>query len=314
MASCEAFSGKDYRTGGTIPGTEGFAFSFSDTASASVPLLIATPHAGRAYPDEVLRTMRSADLACRKLEDRYIDLVADRLVRETGAAQLVAHAPRALLDLNRDSADVDWSMVAGKAPTDVVRNGQNRRARSGLGLVPRRLPGHGDIWKQPLAREGLDARIAQIHTPYHHRLSVMLDALRDRFGVALLLDLHSMPPLQGPTPELRGPEFVIGDRFGSACAHGLSAAALVCLSRDGRSVAHNRPYAGGYILDRHAAPRRQIHAMQLEVCRTTYLDARMDRPSARLPSLVRQLTRLAHELVATVYDFGIGHSLRDAAE
>ena len=58
-------------------------------------------------------------------------------------------------------------------------------------------------------------------------------------------------------------EFVIGDRFGSSCNDVLSATALQHLSAAERRVAHNRPYAGGYVLERHGAPRRGIHALQL---------------------------------------------------
>ena len=32
-------------------------------------------------------------------------------------------------------------------------------------------------------------------------------------------------------------------------------------------AAQNRPYSGGYVLDRHGAPERGIHALQVEVCR-----------------------------------------------
>ncbi len=47
----------------------------------------------------------------------------------------------------------------------------------------------------PLTQAELDARIAQIHSPYHARIAALLDELRERWGAALLIDLHSMPPL-----------------------------------------------------------------------------------------------------------------------
>ena len=113
----------------------------------------------------------------------------------------------------------------------------------------------------------------------------------------LLIDLHSRPPL-GPKHGSDGaPDFVIGDRFGAACDAHLSAAAIDHFSVAGRKVAHNRPYAGGYVLDRHAAPARGIHAIQVEICRSTYLDSELQEPSAGLGDVVRVLVGLIRRMV-----------------
>ena len=69
-----------------------------------------------------------------------------------GAGLLVAHAPRAMLDLNRATDDVDWDMIANSKPDGVRHSLANRRARSGLGLVPRRLPGGRRCPTGPSAR------------------------------------------------------------------------------------------------------------------------------------------------------------------
>ena len=62
--------------------------------------------------------------------------------------------------------------------------------------------------------------------------------------------------------------------------------------------AHNRPYAGGYVLERHSAPARGIHAMQVEVCRSAYLDSRLDAPSVRMAGMARLIAGLVRELGA----------------
>src|SRR5688572_22287997 len=148
--------------GGSIPGSPPGqpAYTLSLRDPAPVPVLLAVPHAGRAYPPGIAQTMRNHALASLRLEDRFADLVAEAVARETGAALLVAHAPRALIDLNRSPDDIDWDMVAGGAPEPRVRLAAGRRARSGLGLVPRRLPGLGELWKRRMTREELSARIA----------------------------------------------------------------------------------------------------------------------------------------------------------
>lgn len=299
--------------GGSIPGAPGGqpAFTMTLRDPAPMPVLLAAPHAGRAYPAEFGEIMRNQAASCVRLEDRFVDIVADAVARETGAALLVAHAPRAMIDLNRAPDDIDWDMVVGGPPERRVRHAAGRRARSGLGLVPRRLPGLGELWRRRLSYDELAARIEQVHQPYHAALAAGLEQLRDRWGAALLIDLHSMPPLGPKRGHDAAPDFVVGDRFGASCDAALSAAAFDHFSLAGRRVAHNRPYAGGYVLDRHGASTRGVHAMQVEVCRSTYLDAQLREPGPGLASVVRVLAglvrRMAEELAA-------GRSLPQAAE
>lgn len=289
---------REVTRGGGIPGTPAgqSAFTFTCFDPSPVPVLLAVPHAGRAYPAAFAQNMRDHAAASVRLEDRLADVVAEAVARETGAALLVAHAPRAVIDLNRAPDDIDWDMVADGAPERRVRNAAGRRARSGLGLVPRRLPGLGELWRRRLTQEELAARIERVHRPYHATLAAGLERLRDRWGAALLIDLHSMPPLGPKRGADAAPDFVIGDRFGASCDGALSAAALEHLSAAGRRVAHNRPYAGGYVLDCHGAAARGLHAMQVEVCRSTYLDAQLREPSQGLAAVVRVLAGLVRRM------------------
>ncbi len=295
--------------GGMIPGSGAPAFTLENLDDAAIPVLIAAPHGGRAYPARITDAMRNPAIAQLRLEDRHVDQLARAVARQTGAASLIAHAPRAMLDLNRASDDMDWSMVADAPPGRPVHSAANRRARSGLGLVPRRVSGVGEIWRATLTSAEVDERITLIHEPYHRALTRALDAIRKAWGVALLIDLHSMPPLAGSHPAKRPTEFVVGDRFGASCEDGLVSRALQFLGHSGRGAAHNRPYAGGYVLDRHGRPGLGIHALQLEVCRTLYLDARLDATSPRLPGLARLIAELvrtlAKEIVPDRRDYGL---------
>ena len=292
------------------------SFTLTVPAPAALPVLIAVPHAGRFYPPELSAQMRRPAASCLRLEDRLVDLVGRAVAAETGAALLVAHAPRAMIDLNRAPGDIDWEMVNGgpncaNAGSARTRPALGSRARGGLGLVPRRLPGIGELWQRRLGAQELEARLAQVHRPYHAALAGGLQQLHDRWGAALLVDLHSMPPLGPKTGADAAPDFVIGDRFGAACGADLVAAALEQLGRAGHRVAHNRPYAGSYVLDRHGAPARSIHALQVEVCRTAYLDSALAEPGPGLPGVVATLTALVRRLAA---ELSSRHSARLAAE
>ena len=303
--------------GGHIPGQPDLpAFSLRYFDPSPIPVVIAVPHAGRAYAHSLLERMRHPTFATPRLEDRYVDLVATRVAAETRAALLVAHAPRAIVDLNRAADDIDWEMMnqpAADASDDRasvrdrgwgVKGGTVLRARSGLGLIPRRLPGLGELWKRRFERHELDDRIAGVHQPYHAALGDMLLQVRQRWGSVLLIDLHSMPPLPPPNSVERAPEFVIGDRFGAACGGELIGAAFSHFAQEQRLAAHNRPYAGGYVLDRHARRNEGIHCLQLEIDRRCYLEPRLVEPGAGFEDTVRLLVGLVRKLAAVAADLG----------
>ena len=303
---------------GHIPGTNMRpAFELSRCEPAPIPVLIAVPHAGRCYPEDLLRRMRRPAEAALRLEDRFVDRVAAALARATGAALIIARAPRAIIDLNRAPEDMDWGMIAdpenaaGEGAGRSITGAMGRRARGGLGLVPRRLPGLGELWRTRIGAAELEARMAGIHRPYHRALGETLERLRDRWGGALLVDLHSMPPLGPKTGAEPAPDFVLGDRFGAACGAALSAAAIDHLAAAGRLATHNRPYAGGYVLDRHASPARGVHALQVELCRAAYLDDQLREAGPGLADMVDVLAGLVRRLADEVTD---GHALAVAAQ
>ncbi len=290
--------------GGRIPGAPGIlAFRVWGEEPSTLPVMIAVPHAGRAYPRSLLRDMRHPDSAALKLEDRYVDKLARAVAAETGAALLVAQAPRAMIDLNRAPEDIDWEMF-GRADRPVGGGDPaSRRARSGLGLIPRRLPGIGELWRRRHDEQDLRERIAGIHVPYHARLAAMLGTLHERWGAALLIDLHSMPPLASRLGQPAA-EFVIGDRFGTTAHGSLVGTAFAHLAEAGRRAAHNRPYAGGYVLERHGAPGAGIHALQIEIDRSCYLDARLAEPGPGLDAIVTVLCGLVRRLAGAVAELG----------
>ncbi len=292
----------------------GPAFTHVTPRSMPLPVLIAVPHAGRVYPGEILANMRDAGLSQLRLEDRYVDRLGVEVAKQTGTGLLVAHAPRAMLDLNRAHDDVDWDMVVGAKERAPRHSISNRRARSGLGLVPRRLPGFGEIWRDKLSAGELEERIETIHRPYHSFLKRELERIRGEWGAALLIDLHSMPPLRTPSGQDRAPQIVLGDRFGASCHGSLIARAFRFLEAQGSPSAHNRPYSGGYVLDRHASPGRGVHAIQVEVCRSIYLDDSMSEPSANLPRVTKLLAGLIRELGAEAARLGRGGEFAQAAE
>jgi N-formylglutamate amidohydrolase len=294
-------------SGGSVPDAAGVpAYTLTLPDPSPLPILLAVPHAGRSYPGSLLERMRNPGYAALRLEDRFADILAERVAQATGAALLVAHAPRAMIDLNRAADDIDWDMFSRADRPQLPEVGSytpGRRSRAGLGLIPRRLPGLGELWKRRHDPAELEARLSQIHDPYHSCVDAALTALADRWGAALLIDVHSMPPLPA-RPGERPPEFVIGDRFGATCDGALIAGAFGYFSEMRRAAAHNRPYAGGYVLERHAAPRRGRHAFQLEIDRASYLDSRLAEPGPNFGSIADLLIGMVRRLAQGVATLG----------
>lgn len=293
--------------GGSIPGLARAAYTLHAPPVPMLPILIAVPHAGRAYSPDLLGRLRHSEETARRLEDRFVDVVAREVAIRCGVALLVAQAPRAMVDLNRDPRDLDLGMFSGSEEEKAaMRRGmprggaQSARSMRGLGLFPRRLSGVGELWRGPMAPVEASHRIAAVHAPYHDALAAQLAAIRDRWGAALLVDLHSMPDLPCGAAGQGPPTHVIGDRFGGSAGRDVVAAVMTELDVIGVNGAYNRPYAGGYVLERHGAPRDDIHAVQIEIARSLYLDEALDRPGQgvdRQAGVVAQLVRAMAEAV-----------------
>lgn len=275
--------------------------SWGDIGAPASPVVLSVPHAGRDYPPALLPLLRTPPHALRALEDRFVDVVAH--AARGDRTMLVQRLPRAWIDLNRGEDERDPAIDEGADPTG--RPGHSAKLRSGLGLIPRRLHGSGEIWRGKLSDADVRARIAEAHRPYHDMLGRVLTAARARFGVAVLLDLHSMPPLDPGRARL-----VLGDRFGRAAGARFVARAEAALRARGMPVALNAPYAGGHILDRHAAPMLGVHGLQLELDRTLYLDRRLDRPGDGLDATAA----LVGAAIAALEDEALAEPLAQAAE
>jgi N-formylglutamate amidohydrolase len=272
-----------------------------DADAPPSPVVLSVPHAGRDYPPAMLQLLRAPVPALRALEDRHVDLVA-RGAREDRVT-LIQRLPRAWIDLNRAEHERDPLVDEGADPR--AQPARSAKMKSGLGLVPRRVPAAGDLWRRKLTADDVASRIVEAHRPYHEAMANALAAARARFGVAVLVDLHSMPPL-GPG----GARVVLGDRFGHAAAGRFVARAEGAASNRGYAVALNSPYAGGHILERHARPTSGVHGVQVELDRTLYLDRALD----GLGDGLHATATLVGDILAALEDEALSGALPLAAE
>jgi len=264
------------------------------------PIILSVPHAGRDYDAALLAAARLPRRLLETLEDRLVDRLIWQAT-DSGATAFVALAPRAEIDLNRDEREIDPALIAPALPAGSVV--QSIRTRGGIGLIPSRITGAGAIWRGRISHEELRRRIETIHRPYHKALAAALADARDRFGAAVLLDCHSMPPRGQPG---EGATIVFGDRHGTTAGGTLVTAAVAAVRGLGYETACNTPYAGGYIVERHGAPDRGVHALQMEIDRSAYLDVALRIPGPGFAATCRLVasvvTALEDRLFGTAQD------------
>ncbi|NTS32176.1 N-formylglutamate amidohydrolase [Phyllobacterium sp. BT25] len=270
-------------------------FEVRQPSDQRIPFVFNSPHSGRFYPRAFLEQSQLDPQTIRRSEDCFVDQLFASAV-PLGAPLLLAHFPRAYLDVNREPYELDAKMFQEALPS--YANGSSARVAGGLGTVPR-LVGEGqEIYakKLPLG-EALD-RIGTIYKPYHARLSGLLSATRQRFGYGVLVDCHSMPTgIRLPESGMR-PDFIIGDRFGTSCAPELANSAIHLLREMGYLVAHNKPYAGGYITEHYGSPLKGLHALQIEVNRGLYLNEQSYEKKSGFDQLQRDIAQFLADLVS----------------
>jgi N-formylglutamate amidohydrolase len=235
----------------------------------AVPFVFSSPHSGRQYPKAFLNESRLDERSLRRSEDCYVDLLFDQVL-DLGAPLLLAHAPRAYVDVNREPYELDPRMFDGRLPA--YANTRSMRVAGGLGTIPRIVGEGQDIYRGRIAVEDALARIETIHRPYHRALKHLLLRTIEGFGQAMLLDCHSMPSASLGLPEPGRADIVLGDRYGTSCAPRMMDVFQQAFEESGFVVVRNRPYAGGYITEHYGHPRSGIHALQIEINRALYLD------------------------------------------
>ncbi len=283
-------------------------FEILAPAEALSPIVVNVPHAGRVYPDAFVAAARLDRFALRRSEDCFVDLLFADAVK-LGSPLLVAHFPRAYLDVNREPYELDPRMFDGRLPA--FANTRSMRVAGGLGSVPRVVGDGQEIYRSRLPVAEALERIEAIYRPYHRALRGLLQRSHLRFGQAVLLDCHSMPSASlGPDVAAR-PDIVLGDRFGTSCGARLIDGVQAAFEALGYRVARNRPYAGGFITEHYGQPAAGMQALQIEVNRGLYMHEAGLEPHGGFDRLRRDI---ADVLAETMRAFGDDGAWRQAAE
>ncbi len=218
------------------------------------PVILSAPHAGTHVPPAVFDRLNDRGKALTDTDWR-VDTLYDGLL--AGATRVGAVFHRYVIDANRDPEGA--SLYPGQNTT---------------GLVPETDFDGLSIWRDgeaPGAAEIAERR-AEFHAPYHAALAEQIARVRDRWGVAVLYDCHS---IRSHIPYLfdgRLPDLNIGTNDGVTCAAAVEAAIVgACAAASDYTHVLNGRFKGGWTTRRYGRPADGVHAVQMEISQAAYL-------------------------------------------
>ncbi len=268
----------------------------------TVPLLFSSPHSGQLYSEDFLQQSTLPLLRLRSTEDTFVDELFS-ISPQVGAVQLAATFPRCYVDPNRAIEEIDVTMFRGDV--GYAANKASLRVKSGLGVIPRvNLQGEA-IYAGTLPALEVAHRLENYYKPYHAMLKKLIQQTKKKFGFCLLIDCHSMPSVGGPIDEDKGQprvNFVLGDYYTKSCTPVLSHSVATFLRRQGFAVQFNMPYAGGFITQHYGDPAKNVHVLQIEVCRSLYMNEQTMEKTANFSALQHAISGLVQHLSAGLSD------------
>lgn len=218
------------------------------------PLLVSIPHNGRRIPEAIISSMTEHGKSSRDT-DWFLDRLYD-IPELSDASMLVANTSRYVIDLNR--SDSNESLYPGQTTT---------------GLIPMERFDGEPIWETPPSEKETARRIETFWKPYHDQIKTELNRMVQQFGIAVLIEAHSIESQLPRLFEGRLTDFNIGTNQGKSCDPALSAAVMKVLESQTRyTCVLNGRFVGGFITRNYGEPSSQRHAIQFELSQINYMD------------------------------------------
>ena len=224
--------------------------------SGELPILISLPHGGTYVPPELIARMTPEALTLPDT-DWHVERLYD-FARQRGCGLITATHSRYVIDLNRDPG--------GKALYPGADNTE---------LVPLTTFARLPIWREGAAPDEaeIEARRVRYWAPYMEAITSEIAFMKQKFGVAVLFDGHSIASVLPRFFEGKLPDLNLGTVGGSSCEEYLAIRVFQALKGvEGLTAVHNGRFKGGYITRRFGRPQDGVHALQLEIAQSTYMD------------------------------------------
>jgi N-formylglutamate deformylase len=221
----------------------------------NIPLLISIPHLGTHIPADIRDQLTDAanDVADT---DWHLDRLYEFAIR-AGASMLGARHSRYVVDLNRPASGE--SLYPGQTTT---------------GLYPTETFRGEPLYRNGSGPDKAEAqyRLETYWKPYHAKLREELDRLKAQFGAVLLWEAHSIASVLPRLFEGKLPDLNIGTNSGLSCDPAVLDAITARLDDQPYPWIANGRFKGGYITRAYGQPEQGVHAVQLEMCQSTYMD------------------------------------------
>lgn len=223
-----------------------------------VPIILSVPHSGVEFPEELKSHYRSELTAQIDDTDWFVHDLYD-FAPELGITVIHAKYSRWVIDLNRDPYSkplyTDGRIITELVPkTDFL--GREIYADKSF------LPDDAEI----------ERRLENYYRPYHQKIESFLKERRAEFGKVLLWDAHSIRRFVPTIRDEPFPDLILGDNDEKSASSKIIEIALDNLKAGKYDVNHNFPFKGGYITRSFGKPEKNIHALQLEMAKTNYMD------------------------------------------
>ncbi|WP_316978537.1 N-formylglutamate amidohydrolase [Shumkonia mesophila] len=255
-----------------------------------VPVVFDSPHSGTVYPDDF--DYAAPEHVVRTGEDTYVEELYAAAPR-FGAAFLTAHFPRAYIDANRATADIDQELLDAPWPGPVT---PSVKTTSGIGLIWRLVRPGCPIYTRKLTVAEVKTRIDTYHQPYQQTLMETVNRAHRRFGGVWHVNCHSMPAVSDErSPEgagIRRADFVLGNLDGTTCGPDFIAFVAGEIRALGYRVALNDPFKGVELVRMVGAPAKGRHSLQIEINRDLFLDDATKVKTAGFGKLKADITTL----------------------
>lgn len=218
------------------------------------PVVVSFPHTGTTIPAGIEAKLVSPWLA-RKDTDWWVDELYD-FAPALGITTVRTAMSRTVIDVNRDPSGK--SLYPGANTTELCPT-------TTFDDEPLYLPE-----MQP-DRIEIGRRLDNWFTPYHAAIRAELDRLVALHPRAVLYDAHS---IRSRIPHLFDgelPQFNIGTNRGASCNRGLAEAVQSVCGLSGFTCVMDGRFKGGWITRHYGEPRRNVHAIQMELACRGYL-------------------------------------------
>ncbi|CAN5471983.1 N-formylglutamate deformylase [soil metagenome] len=223
-----------------------------------VPIILSVPHSGVEFPDELKSHFHPELMAQPDDTDWFVhDLY--NFAPELGITVVHAKYSRWVIDLNRTPSSVplytDGRIITELVPkTDFYANE--------IYLDKKFLPDEAEV----------ERRLELYFYPYYQNIESLLEERIAEFGQVLLWDAHSIRRFVPTIREQPFPDLILGDNDEKSADIEIIEIALNGLNAGNFGVSHNLPFKGGNITRFFGKPENRVHALQLEMAKTNYMD------------------------------------------